>query len=326
MKTLSKKERVRTQAEAAEALQQSLWRIRLRLWKKTFLKNWRIFKESRIGVIGLVIIVFFGLFGTAYPLLMGTVWDPLIYDPVTGYSFGEVLQPAPPSTRHLLGTDPLGRDVFSQVMYSTGREFLLGILAAVITVSIGTIIGSVAAYYGGFVDTFFMRLADVVILFPFIAFLIILSALMDLTLVKFALVLGLISGFGGITIILKSQALSIKVKPYIEAARVAGGSPFHIIFTHIIPNILPLSFLYMMFTVTGAIFSEAILSFFGLLNIRMSWGIIIHTTEATGYLVNLGSFWWLWLPPGLAITMLCAAFYLVGRGLDEVVNPRLRKR
>jgi peptide/nickel transport system permease protein len=89
---------------------------------------------------------------------------------------------------------------------------------------------------------------------------------------------------------------------------------------------MPLAFLNMMFTVTGAIFSEAALSFFGLLNLRMSWGIMINTTQAAGYLLGGWKYWYLIVPPGLAITLLCSAFYLVGRALDEVVNPRLRRR
>ncbi|HEU0020689.1 MAG TPA: ABC transporter permease subunit, partial [Dehalococcoidia bacterium] len=125
---------------------------------------------------------------------------------------------------------------------------------------------------------------------------------------------------------LKAQALSIMVKPYIEAARVAGGSRRHIIFVHIVPNLLPLSLLYMMFTVTAAIFSEAVLSYFGILNVRMSWGIMIHTASSSGYLLGGTKFWWLILPAGGAITLLCSAFYLVGRALDEVVNPRLRRQ
>jgi peptide/nickel transport system permease protein len=158
-----------------------------------------------------------------------------------------------------------------------------------------------------------------------VTILIVLSALFKLDLPKLALVIGILSGFGGTTIIIKSQALTIKVRAYIEAARVAGGSHAHIILRHIIPNLMPLSFLYMMFTVTSAIFSEAALSFFGLLNIRMSWGLMIHTAQTAGYLLNTKT-WWLIVPAGLSITLLCAAFYLVGRALDEVINPRLRKR
>lgn len=304
-----------------------LWRARLRLKLRGLRKNWGLFWESRIGPIGLAIIIFFAFFALAHPILMATIWDPSVYDPVMGFDPRLVgRHPAPPSWAHPLGTDPLGRDILSQLMYSTRWAFALGVTAAVITVTIGTIIGSVAAYFGGFVDTFFMRLADLVILFPFLALLIVLSAIIKLDLLKLGLIIGGLSGFGGITIILKSQALTVKVKPYIEAAKVAGGSSFHIILHHIIPNILPLSFLYMMFNVTGAIFSEAVLSFFGLLDIRMSWGLMINTAQDSGYLGSFGYYWWLWMPAGLAITLLCFAFYLVGRGLDEIVNPRLRKR
>ena len=127
------------------------------------------------------------------------------------------------------------------------------------------------------------------------------------------------------TIVIKAQALSVKVKPYVEAARIAGGGDFHVIFKHMVPNLLPIALLYMMFVVTGAIFTEAVLSFFGLTEIAMSWGLMINTTQVLGYLLRIDN-WWLLFPAGLSITLLCAAFYLVGRALDEVVNPRLRQR
>jgi peptide/nickel transport system permease protein len=126
--------------------------------------------------------------------------------------------------------------------------------------------------------------------------------------------------------VLKSQALAVKVKPFVDAARVAGGSSLRIISKHIVPNVLPLSFLYMMFAVTGAISLEAILSFFGLLPVTMSWGIMINTASTRGYLLSGTSYWWLLLPAGLAVTVLAGAFFLVGRAMDEVVNPRLRRR
>jgi peptide/nickel transport system permease protein len=321
--------------QATEVRYQPLWRVRLGLWRKSLANNWELFRDSKIGPVGLAIIIFFGIFGALHPILMATIWDPAIYDPVNGYDpptdeqlMHGLNHPLPPSTKHLLGTDPWGRDILSQLMFSTRAEFFLGVFAAFITVFIGTLIGSIAAYYGGFVDTFFMRLADVVMLFPMIAFLIVLSSMMNLTLYSLALVIGVIGGFGGITVILKSQALSVRVKPYIEAARVSGGSHFHIIATHIIPNVLPLSFLYMMFNVTGAIFTEAVLSFFGLLNIQMSWGLMVEMAHISGYLVGsaVTHYWWVFWPASLAITSLCSAFYLVGRGIDEIVNPRLRKR
>lgn len=317
--TLDHEERERLRA-------QPLWRVRLRLWWRSLRTNWALFAENKIGLIGLAIIVFFALLAIAHPLLMGRVWDPLVYDPVVGFDpFVETIHPAPPSLRHLLGTDPLGRDVLSQLMYSTASEFMLGMVAALITVTIATTVGALSAYFGGAVDTIFMRIADLIITIPFIVVLIVLSALLELTLFQLALLIGVFAGFGATTVVLKSQALTIKVRTYIEAARVAGGGHWHIILRHIIPNLLPLSFLYMMFTVTTAIFSEAVLSYFGLLNIRMSWGLMIYTTQTAGYLLNRET-WWLIVPAGMSITLICAAFYLVGRGLDEVVNPRLRKR
>lgn len=304
----------------------SLWRVRWALFWRAFGENWRIFAASRLGPIGLAIILFFALFAAAHPVLMRWVWDPMIYDPVTGYDFMVPVHPSPPSVSHPLGTDPIGRDILSQLMYSTRWEFVLGVLSAVISVVIGTIVGTAAAYFGGWVDTLFMRIADLVLLFPTIAFLLLMSAMIDMDLFDLAVILGILSGFGGITIVLKSQALAVKVRPFVEAARLAGGSPWWVLRKHIIPNVLPLSFLYMMFNVTGAILSEATLSFFGLLNVKISWGLMIHTAEAAGYLIAFDRYWWLWIPAGLAITLLCAAFYMVGRGLDEVINPRLRKR
>jgi len=252
-----------------------------------------------------------------------------LYDTLAVKSLLGVSHPLPPSRWHPLGTDPHGRDIFVQLMRSTPSEFALGVLAALITVVIGTLIGTTAAYYGGLVDAFFMRLADIVMLFPTIAFLIVLSGFIEMDLIKLAIILGLLSGFGSITLVLKAQALTIKVKPFIEAARVAGGTTAYIIFNHIIPNVMPLSFLYMMFNVTSAVFSEAVLSFFGLLKVRMSWGIMINTVWNLGYLSSgqsIGAYWWTWVPAGAAITLLCSAFYFLGRGLEEIVNPRLRKR
>jgi len=311
--------------ERTEILEVPVWKVRMRLLWRGAKVSAALFAENPIGLIGLAIILFFALIAAAQPILINTVWDPNVYDPITGIDLAIPLHPAAPSATHLLGTDPLGRDVLSQLMWSARSEFALGVIAAVVTVVIATTVGATSAYYGGLPDTIFMRLADLIIMTPFVTILIVLSALFDVTLIELAIVIGILGGFGATTVIIKSQALTIKVRTYIEAARIAGGSNAHIILTHIIPNLLPLSFLYMMFTVTGAIFSEAVLSYFGLLNIRMSWGLMIHTTQFAGYLLQIEK-WWLIFPASLSITLLCAAFYLVGRALDEIVNPRLRRR
>jgi peptide/nickel transport system permease protein len=313
--------------------------------------------------VGLAIIVLFGVMALIQPILIGTVWEPAVYDPVVGYdavvvektivpdnevtdpdtqvdlfsarlinpllqvgdTMGVTEQPASPSARHLLGTDSLGRDVLSQLMFSSRAAFMLGIVAALVSVFIATTVGAVSAFFGGPVDTVFMRLADLVILVPFLPILIVLSALIDFQLFHLALLIGVLGGFGGTAIILKSQALSVSVKPFIDAARIAGGGRMHLIFRHIIPNVLPLSFLFMMFAVTDAIGAEATLSFLGLLNIDMSWGIMIYQARVQGYLLD-PNYWWLIVPAGLAVSMLAGSFFLVGRAMDEIINPRLRRR
>ncbi len=304
----------------------SLWRVRISMLGDSLRTNWGLFSQTKIGLVGLSIIGFYMLMALAYPVLASTVWEPRVYDPVIGFAFEETRQPAPPSLRHPLGTDPLGRDVLSQLMFSVRSEFMLGVVAALVTVIIATTVGAASAYYGGVVDAVLMRITDLMIMMPFISVLIVVSTLFTVGLLELGLIIGILSGFGATAVIIRSQALTVKVKPYIEAAKVAGGSDYHIIFTHIVPNLLPLSFLYMMFTVTGAIFSEAALSFFGLINVKMSWGLMISTSETSGYLLRLDEFWWLVLPASLSITLLSSSFYLVGRALDEIVNPRLRSR
>ena len=363
-------------------VEEPLWLIRLRLARRSFRRNWKLFARNKIGVAGLVIIGMFAVMALIHPILMSRVWDPAIYDPFDGYDaprtlltvvekcdipedavsatcppgeidlasarlkthpfvkVGEVIeipqQPAPPSDAHWLGTDPLGRDILSQLMYSTRAAFALGAIAALVTVFIATSIGSIAAFYGGWLDSVLMRFADLVLLVPLIPVLIVMSALLpgiqvfgfqlEMSLPLLGVLIGILSGFGGTAIVLKSQALSVTVKPFVDAARVAGGSNAHIIFRHIIPNVLPLSFLYMMFTVTEAISLEATLSFLGLMNTPMSWGIMIYTTHSQGYLLSGTSYWWLLIPAGMAVTLVAAAFFLVGRAMDEVINPRLRRR
>lgn len=344
-----------------------LWKIRLKLWANSFRKSWEIFSANRLGVIGVALVVFFGILAVLHPILMATVWsdqkaiyDPVIgadsviltktivpngevTDPVTQISFTEAMifgefnpveggtidvpqAPAPPNAKHLLGTDPFGRDILSQLMFGAKAAFILGVVAAVSAVVIATTIGSVAAHYGGWMDGWLMRQADLILLLPLLPLLIVIGSLWEIGLWQLGLLIGLLSGLGGTAIILKSQALAVKVKPFNDAARVAGGSDWHIITRHIMPNVLPLSFLYMMFEVTGAIFLEATLSFFGLLSIPMSWGIMINTTHTQGYTLFGLRAWWLLFPAGMAVTLFAAGFFLIGRAMDEVVNPRLRAR
>ena len=360
---------VKQLTDGATLAKTPMWKIRWRLFQRSFGVTWGLFKENKMGMFGLALIGLFALMAVVHPILMSTVWDPAIYDPVNGYDtvtrevtvvengtvtdetsqieltearlelnptvdVGDAvsipIQPAPPTISddhwHLLGTDARGRDILSQLLYSTRAAFFLGAVAAITTVLIATTVGSIAAYFGGWIDGGLMRFADLVLLMPLLPVLILLSAMLEITMVTLGVMIGVLSGFGGVAIVLKSQALSVKVKSYIDAAKVAGGSDWHVIFRHIVPNVLPLSFLFMMFGVTEAIAIEATLSFFGLLNVPMTWGIMINNAQTNGYLLSGTSYWWLLFPAGLAVSFLCFAFFLVGRGMDEVINPRLRAR
>lgn len=354
-----------------------LWKIRLRLFARTFKKNWEIFNENRFGTVGVAIIALFAIMAMAHPILEKTLWvgheegGVNVYDPRAGADSiiiemivvpdGEVtdrdtqiefsqafvlgnaidipelgsLVPVPQAPSkpnfggphpHWLGTDPFGGDIFSKLLVGSQVAFLLGAVAALSTVILGTLVGTVAAYAGGWLDTALMRLADMMILIPILPLLIVLSAFIDFSIVYLGVLIGVFGGLGGTAIVLKSQALSVKVRAFIDAARVAGGGPVRIILFHMVPNVLPLSFLYLMFAVTGAIFTEATLSFFGLLNIEQSWGIMINIAHTQGYTLQGIRVWWLMVPAGLSVTLFSAGFFMISRALDEVVNPRLRKR
>lgn len=309
-----------------------LWLVHLSLYWRGIRSTAKVFARNPIGIVGLILIIVFALMALAHPILMSTVWDTATYDPVTGFAADQTVQPAPPSAKHLLGTDLQGRDVLSQLMFSARDEFVLGMTAALVTVILATLIGGVAGYFGGVVDFIFMRIADLIIMMPLITALAFVSGLFRINLIQLAILIGIFSGFGATTVIIKSKALTICVKPFIQAARAAGGGNWYIVRTHVLPNLIPFAFLYMMFTATSAIFSEATLSFLGLLkDIRMSWGIMIQASVFTGGLFSVESakwlkYWWLTFPAGLSITLLCSAFYLIGRALDEVFNPRLQER
>ena len=191
----------------------SVRRARFNLLKRSARVNWDLFVGSRIGLVGLGIIVLYALMAIAHPLLMATIWDARTYDPVVGHGFDEIEHPAAPSLSHPLGTDPIGRDVLSQLMWSARSEFVLGVVAAVATVVIGTGVGAVSAYFGGVVDAVLMRLADLMVMMPLISLLVVISALQGVGHIELALIIAVLSGFGATGIVLKSQALSVTVKP-----------------------------------------------------------------------------------------------------------------
>jgi len=288
-------------------------------WLAHFMEGWSVFIQNPLGKGGIVLIVLFGLMAVCSVI---PPWIDPMYRPMTGVD-PDILCSTSPSLRHWLGTDFMGRDIFSQLLAGARIAFMVGVSAAFMTVVLGTAIGMTAGYMGRFVDTLLMRLADIVMVMPTLLFVLMLSALFgQLNIWTIVLIIGLFR-WPGVSRVIRSQTLSLKQRPFIEAARVAGASHLRIIFRHIMPNVLPLSFLYMTFRVTSAITIEAALAFLGFGDPgTVSWGMMLQWVWKTGHMFRAP--YWL-LPPGICISLITLSFYMLGRAMDEVLDPRLRK-
>ena len=224
----------------------------------------------------------------------------------------------------LLGTDDGGRDLWSQFVYGSRVSLLVGLAAAGIGVAIGLVVGLVAGYIGGAVDEVLMRFNDMILVIPGLPLLIVLVAILSPSILNITLILGFL-GWNGFARIVRSQVLSLRERPFIEAAKASGPGTSHVLVRHIIPNIIALIYVTLALSVPGAILSEAGLSFLGLYDPTVaSWGRTINESLSGGTI--LGSLWWWILPSGFAIAILSLAFILVGYGLDEMFNPKLRRR
>lgn len=288
-------------------------------WISRFLEGWSIYRKNFLGKIGLVLLIFFALM--AVSSFIPPKIDPM-YEPMAGVD-PEISQATAPSMRHWLGTDFIGRDLLSQLLAGARVAFMVGISAAFISVFLGTAIGMIAGYAGRFTDTFLMRLADIIMVMPSLLVLLMLSALFSKLSIWFIVLFIALFRWPGVSRVIRSQTLSLKHRPFIEAARVAGASHLRIIFRHIMPNVLPLSFLYMTFQVTSAIIIEAALAFLGFGDpSTVSWGMMLQWVWKTGHMFKAP--YWL-LPPGICISLITLSFYMLGRAMDEVLDPRLRQ-
>jgi peptide/nickel transport system permease protein len=247
--------------------------------------------------------------------------DPM-YHPMTGVD-PDISHSTSPSWRHWLGTDFIGRDILSQLLAGARIAFMVGISAAFMSIFLGTIIGMIAGYTGKVVDTLLMRLADMIMVMPTLLVVLILSSLFGQLNIWTIVLLIALFRWPGVSRVIRAQTLSLKERPFIEAAKVTGASHFRIIFRHILPNVLPLSLLYMTFRVTSAIIIEAALAFLGFGDpSTVSWGMMLQWVWKTGHMFQAP--YWL-LPPGICISLLTLAFYMLGRAMEEVLDPRLRK-
>jgi peptide/nickel transport system permease protein len=288
--------------------------------------TWKQFSRHPTGMIGIFLILGFALSTLAHPLLLRTIWKPVMYDPILGFDLQILLHPSGPSAQHLFGTDAFGRDVLSQVLYGARYSFAVGILAAFVAVILSTTLGSSAGYFGGKTDLVLMGISDVFVLLPAPIILLIVGLLTKLEWYQMAILYGILAGLGAQAIIVKAQTLGLKTQPYIEVAIAAGGSHFHVLKKHILRGLLPLSMVHFFFTVVGAVLTESLLSYFSRTRVDVSWGTMIWLGQENFRRHTLDGQWHAILPPAIAILLFCSAFYMVGRGLDETLNPRLRKR
>jgi len=273
---------------------------------------WRYFKRNRLAIFGLIVIaVLFLIAGLAAFLAP--------YDP--GQT-NVALKLNRPSFHHYLGTDQLGRDVFSRMLYGSRVSLSVGFVAVAISIFIGILVGAVAGYYGGWADNILMRFVDTMLCFPTFFLILTVVALLGPGIFKIMVVIGITSWMGTSRFV-RAEFLSLRERDFTQAARALGVKDLRIIFRHILPNALAPVFVTATLDVATAILVEAGLSFlgFGVQPPAPSWGNIL--TEGRTYIFDA---WWLTVFPGLAILITVLSFNLLGEGLRDAIDPRLRGR
>jgi len=265
---------------------------------------------------GLIIVFFFVFLGVAAPLL--APYGPLDIVP-------DALPLSKPTVQHPLGVSHLGRDIYSQVIWGTQISLIIGVFSAIVASVIGTGVGLVSGFVGGWVDEAIMRFNDVVLSIPWLVLMIVIAARIgNLDLLGIILVIGF-TGWSVTARVIRGQVLSLKERMFVERGKMIGSSNLHIVLRHIFPNAFPLTFANAILTIAVSIISESVLAFLNL-SVRnaVSWGRII--AEASGRdAITIGMWQWL-VVPGLCLVVLVFGFYLFGYALDEILNPRLRRR
>ncbi len=222
----------------------------------------------------------------------------------------------------LLGTDAAGDDLLTRDIYGTPASMLVGLTAAVLGIAIGLIIGLLAGLIGGLVDQLLMRITDMFLTIPFLPLAIILTVVLQSTATTIIIIIAFFSWMGFARVI-RSQVLTLRERPFIEAARAAGSGNMRILSRHLFPNLVGLTYVNLALAVPGAILTYAALAFLGIGDPSIeSWGKILNDNFLLG---SIGDWWWV-VPPGFSIAIVSLSFVLIGYALDEMFNPKLRKR
>ena len=284
--------------------------------RAAFTRSWRQFRRSRTGMAGLVVLAFFVLVALCAPLLASS--EGLQVTQATG----GVLEP--PSSEFWLGTDANGRSVLTLLIWGARISLFVGLMATLISMLIGTLIGLTSGYFGGWVGAVLFRLTEWFLVIPFLPLAIVLASVLGRSLVNIVIVIG-VTSWPGTALLIRSQVLSIKERPYVERSRALGAGHRHLIGRHLLPNVIPIVFANTTLTVAVAILSETTLSFLGLGDpTRVSWGSMLDDAYGVGA-ITTGS-WWYFVPPGVCVVLVVLSFTLVGQALEEVLNPKLRER
>lgn len=288
--------------------------------EQVILTPWKLvkrkFKKNKVAVTGMIIFIIMVFLALFAPIL--TPYDPYTMD------FSQVNQR--PSKVHLLGTDELGRDYLTRILYGGRVSMKVGLFAVIIEILIGALVGGLAGYYGGWVDNLLMRIVEIFMAFPFLPIAITISAVIgpevapEKRMYIMMFIIGLLS-WGGLARMIRGQILSLREQEFIQAAKALGIRDSRIIWKHLIPNTLGYIIVSATLGMAGAIMSEAGLSFLGLgvTPPIPTWGNLVQNARDIYVLKNRV---WLWLPPGVAIFFAVMSINLFGDGLRDAIDPK----
>ena len=227
----------------------------------------------------------------------------------------------PPSAQHWLGTDPLGRDVLSRIIFGSQVSLKVGFVAVGLATLIGIIVGAAAGYYGGWVDLVLMRFVDLMLCFPSFFLILAVIALLEPSIFNIMVIIG-VTSWMGVARLVRAEILSLKEREFVTAARALGASDVRLIMRHLLPNALAPVMVSATLMVAGAILTESALSFLGL-GVQPptpSWGNMLTAGKD-----NIEIAWWLSVFPGLAILITVMSYNLLGEGIREAIDPRLKE-
>jgi peptide/nickel transport system permease protein len=299
-------------SEAALTPRQVTWRRR----RLSAVRTWNEFRRHRLGLVGLGILVFFGLVAVCAPLLADK--SGLEVTEATG----GVLES--PSWDYPLGTDTNGRSVLTMLIWGARVSLTVGLVASAISMVLGTLVGLASGHYRNFFGAALFRITEWFLVVPFLPLAIVLASLLGPGTFTIPFVLG-ITSWPGTALLIRAQTFSIEARPYLERARALGAGDWRQMSRHVLPNVMPMVFANTTLTVAIAILGETTLAFLGLGDpLRVSWGSMLDEAFNTGA-ITTGS-WWFMLPPGICVILVVLSFTLIGQALEEVYNPRLRER